>query len=118
MEPAGDRGIDQRNTTNLDLLGDANLDLLVDALSLHHCHSLGVRKTGEQRQTNGSQRHRDGSAHNPLPIPQEVRRLSCTESIPYRKEGCRVSIGRRVVVLLAMVLVAATLATMSAASAF
>src|SRR5215218_9348014 len=65
-----------------------------------------------------TQRHREGSAHNPLPIPQEVRRLSCTESIPYRKEGCRVSISRRVVVLLAMVLVAATLATMSAASAF
>ena len=63
-------------------------------------------------------RHREGSAHNPQPIPQEVRRLSCTEFIPYRKEGCRVSIGRRVVVLLAMVLVAATLATMSAASAF
>src|SRR5215204_5554770 len=44
--------------------------------------------------------------------------VSPAESIPYRKEGCRVSIGRRVVVLLAMVLVAATLATMSAASAF
>jgi len=47
--------------------------------------------------------------------------VSPAEFIPYRKEGCRVSImsiGRRVVVLLAMVLVAATLATMSAASAF
>ena len=61
----------------LDLLVEANLDLLVDALSLYYCHSLGVRKIGEQRQTNGSQRHRDGSVHNPLPIPQEVRRLSC-----------------------------------------
>src|SRR5215207_4906424 len=44
--------------------------------------------------------------------------VSPAESIDDRKEGCRVSIGRRVVVLLAMVLVAATLATMSAASAF
>jgi len=44
--------------------------------------------------------------------------VSPIESTPYRKEGCRVSIGRKVVLLLAMVLVAATLATMSAASAF
>src|SRR5215211_2647266 len=35
-----------------------------------------------------TQRHREGSAHNPLPIPQEVRRLSCTESIRDRKEEC------------------------------
>jgi len=44
MEPAGGRRIDQRNTTNLDLLVEANLDFLVDALSLYYCHSLGVRK--------------------------------------------------------------------------
>src|SRR5829696_8625809 len=81
--------------------------------TLYRCEEIG-----EQRQTNGSQRHREGSAHNPQPIPQEVRRLSCTEFIPYGKEGYRMSIGRRVVLLLAMVLVAATLATMSAASAF
>jgi len=57
-----------------------------------------------------------------LPSPQEDRRLSCRESIRDRKEECRVSniasIGRRVVLLLAMVLIAATLATMSAATAF
>ena len=97
---------------------EANLDPLVDALSPHYCHSVGVRKL----ESSGKQMtHKDtGTVQriNPLPIPQEVRRLSCTESIPYRKKGCRVSIGRRVVVLLAMVLVAATLATMSAASAF
>src|SRR5919112_3765518 len=117
MEPAGDRGIDQRNTTHLDLLGDANLDLLVDALSLYYCHSLGVRKlesSGKQMAHTKTPRGLSVKSCRSL----KVRRLSCTEFIPYRKEGCRVSIGRRVVVLLAMVLVAATLATMSAASAF
>ena len=76
MEPAGGRRIDQRNTTNLDLLVEANLDLLVDALSLYYCHSLGVRKL----ESSGKQMaHKDtGTVQRKiLPIPQEVRRLSC-----------------------------------------
>jgi hypothetical protein len=87
MAPAGGRRIDQRNTTNLDLLVEANLDLLVDALSLHYCHSLGVRKIGEQRQTNGSQRHQDGSAQNPAD-PTSKSAVSPAESIRDRKEEC------------------------------
>ena len=121
MEPAGGRRIDQRNTTNLELLGEANLDLLVDALSLYYCHSLGVRKIGEQRQTNGS--HKDTERVQRIILCRSLKKsaVSPAEFIRDRKEGCRVSnrvsIGRRVVLLLAMVLVAATLATMSAASA-
>src|SRR5215217_4549102 len=76
----------------------------------------GCEEIGEQRQTNGSQRHRDRSAQNPTDPSKSA--VSPAESIRDRKEGCRVSIGRRVVLLLAMALVAATLATMSAVSAF
>jgi hypothetical protein len=75
MEPAGGRRIDQRNTTNLDLLVEANLDFLVDALSLYYCHSVGVRKL----ESSGKQMaHKDtGTVQRIiLPIPQEVRRLS------------------------------------------
>ena len=119
MEPAGGRRIDQRNTTNLDLLVDTNLDPLIDALSPHYFYSLGVRKLESSGKQMAHIRHREGSAHKSSADPsRSPPSLLHTESIPYRKEGCRVSIGRRVVVLLAMVLVAATLATMSAASAF
>jgi hypothetical protein len=75
MEPAGGKRIDQRNTSNVDLLVEANLDFLVDALSLHHCHSLGVRKL----ESSGKQiAHKEtGTVQRKiLPIPQ-VRRLSC-----------------------------------------
>src|SRR5215217_9581104 len=70
IEPAGGRRIDQRNTTNLELWGDANLDLLVDALSLYYCQSVGVRKTGEQRQTNGSHKDTERVERKILPLPQ------------------------------------------------
>jgi hypothetical protein len=75
MASAGRRGIDQRNTTNLDLLVEANLDLLMDALSPHYCHSVGVRKL----ESSGKQMaHKDtGTVQRIiLPVPQEVRRLS------------------------------------------
>ena len=121
MEPAGDRRIDQRNTTNLDLLVEANLDFLVDALSLYYCHSLGVRKlesSGKQMAHKDTERVQrkvlrrslKKSAVSPAQSPSPTERKNVVSD--------RVSIGRRVVLLLAMVLVAATLATMSAASAF
>src|SRR5215207_5067362 len=80
----------------------------------------GCEEIGEQRQTNGSQRHREGSAHNPADPSRSPPSLLQSPSPTERKNVVSdiVSIGRRVVVLLAMVLVAATLATMSAASAF
>ena len=118
MEPAGGRRIDQRNTTNLDLLVEANLDLLVDALSLYYCHSLGVRKLESSGKQMAHIRHRDGSAQNPAD-PSSPPSLLQSPSVTERKNVVSiVSIGRRVVLLLAMVLIAATLATMSAASAF
>jgi hypothetical protein len=119
MEPAGGRRIDQRNTTNLDLLVEANLDPLVDALSLYYCHSLGVRKL----ESSGKQMaHKEtGTVQRKiLPIPQ-ARRLSCTVHPQHKGRMCSVSnivsIGRRVVLLLAAALIVATLAMMSAASA-
>jgi hypothetical protein len=120
MEPAGGRRIDQRNTSNLDLLVEANLDFLVDALSLYYCHSLGVRKLESSgKQMAHTQRHRDGSAQNPAD-PSSPPSLLQSPSVTERKNVVSniVSIGRRVLLLLAMVLIAATLATMSAASAF
>ena len=116
MEPAGGRRIDQRNTSNLDLLVEANLDFLVDALSLYYCHSLGVRKL----ESSGKQMaHKDTGMvqRKTLPIPQ-VSPSSLLQSPSVTERKNVVSIGRRVVLLLAMVLIAATLATMSAASAF
>src|SRR5215213_8362865 len=91
----------------------------MDALSHHYCHSVGVRKL----ESSGKQMaHKDTERVQRiiLPIPQSPPSLLQSPSLTERKNvvSDRVSIGRRVVVLLAMVLVAATLATMSAASAF
>src|SRR5215208_4595965 len=89
----------------------------MDALAPHHCHSVGVRKL----ESSGKQMaHKDTGRVQRIILCRSLKKSAVppAESIPYRKEGCRVSIGRRVVLLLAMVLVAATLATMSAASAF
>ena len=100
MAPAGRRGIDKRNTSNLDLVVEANLDLSVDALSLYYCHSLGVRKL----ESSGKQMaHKEtGTVQRKiLPIPQSPTSLLQSPSVAERKTV--VSIGRRVVVLLAMV---------------
>jgi hypothetical protein len=86
MEPAGGRRIDQRNTTNLDLLGEANLDSLIDALSLYYCHSLGVRKP----ESSGKQMaHKDTGTVQRIILCRSLKKsaVSPLESIPYRKEG-------------------------------
>ena len=83
-----------------------------------------MRQIGEQRQTNGSQRHRDGSAQNPAD-PTSKSAVSPAEATCNRKEEERknvvsmnvVSIGRRVVLLLAAALIVATMAMMSAGPA-
>ena len=120
MEPAGGKRIDQRNTTNLDLLVEANLDFLVDALSLYYCHSLGVRKLESSGKLMAHTKTPRGlsvkSSADPSRSPPSLLQ---SPSVTERKNVVSImSIGRRVVVLLAMVLIAATLATMSAASAF
>jgi hypothetical protein len=87
MEPAGGRRIDQRNTTNLDLLVEANLDFLVDALSLHYCHSVGVRKL----ESSGKQMaHKDTGRVQRIILCRSLKKsaVSPLESIPDRKEGC------------------------------
>jgi hypothetical protein len=95
---------------------EENLDLLVDALSLHYCHSLGVRKL----ESSGKQMaHKDTGTVQRKPCRSlKKSAVSPAESPSVTERKNVVSIGRRVVVLLAMVLVAATMATMSAASAF
>jgi len=78
MEPAGGRRINQRNTTNLDLLVEANLDSLIDALSLYYCHSVGVRKL----ESSGKQMaHKDTGT---------VQRIILCRSLKVRRLSCRV----------------------------
>jgi hypothetical protein len=87
MEPAVERRIDQRNTTNLDLLGDANLDPLIDALSLYYCHSVGVRKL----ESSGKQMaHKDTERVERKILCRSLKKsaVSPAESIRDRKEGC------------------------------
>jgi hypothetical protein len=87
MEPAGGRRINQRNTTNLDLLVEANLDLLVDALSLYYCHSVGVRKL----ESSGKQMaHKDTGTVQRIILCRSLKKsaVSPLEFIPDRKEGC------------------------------
>jgi hypothetical protein len=87
MEPAGGRRIDQRNTTNLDLLVEANLDFLVDALSLYYCHSVGVRKL----ESSGKQMaHKDTGTVQRIILCRSLKKsaVSPLEFIPDRKEGC------------------------------